>query len=106
MKWKKLKAYQPQAENEDIVLCCQLADAPHMIAGAKFDRRCSRCGAIVMIAPSGQLFLKNYPTTRIICVSCYMNQERPAVRHALAADPKTIEQELRNTIPNLWRKRN
>jgi hypothetical protein len=94
--------------DEPIYLICAPATAPATIRGSTFNHDCSRCSRRVMLAPSGQAWMKKYPESRILCAYC--NRDRPpgdAGRiKTLAASPAEIAAELKEAMTNLWRKRN
>jgi hypothetical protein len=55
---------------EDKVLVCMRADAEYTTRGSKFDSRCARCNARVMVAPTGQRLLRKNKSVKIICEGC------------------------------------
>jgi hypothetical protein len=93
---------------EPIVLICELADAPRMVAGSIFDRKCALCGTAVMIAPSGQRILRSGPV-QIVCAPCFIAAKVPGNGKPTAVRISPIDEllrELENTQPNQRRHRN
>jgi len=46
---------------DDHVLVCAPADTDYVVEGAKFDRRCDECGALVVTSPTGQKLIAREP---------------------------------------------
>ena len=93
--------------NEPIYLVCAPATGRFTARGSVFHHRCSRCERQVMVAPSGQAWLRKYGKTKIQCSYCY--EKRPPEDgglHTLAASVEEILNEMETSVPNLWRKRN
>jgi DNA-directed RNA polymerase subunit RPC12/RpoP len=88
---------------EPVTLICAPADALWTVPGSTFDRTCARCGRKVMIAPSGQRILREYPDAVIRCETCI---PRDATFELAAGTPKEALREARTMQPNLRRLRN
>jgi hypothetical protein len=90
-----------------LVLVCALADSPETTPGSDFSHTCAKCRRRVMIARSGQAFLKKKPHLVIKCEVCFFelfNSGKP-MDIRLAADPQKILDECRQRIPNFWSRR-
>jgi len=85
-------------------LICARADAKRTIPGSVFDKSCSRCGARVMIAPSGQRSLRTMAGLEVLCDVCFV--PAPDDRFMSAGHPGELEEELQHVVPNPWRGRN
>ena len=104
----------PKGEPQYIV--CAPADSHWMARGSSFDHKCSKCAARVMMAPSGQRFLKQRaaeqlvkrsPELSILCIACFLlERETPDDEFLLAAGVDEITAELKGSVPNRWRERN
>jgi len=96
-------------KDPDLLICAR-AGAPLIVEGSILGRNCGKCGGRVMIAPSGQDFLKEHPSAEIMCANCYVaslrSQGAKAERPRMAASPERIGQEMASAKPNLWRERN
>ncbi len=90
--------------NEKRFLICAPANAELTVPGSRFDKCCSACGSLVMIAPSGQGVLASYPDTVILCGSCY--SPLPDDSSERAASIKQMAQEVASAYPNPRRWRN
>ncbi len=88
-----------------IVLVASDAEAPRMVPGSIFDRHCGTCNRRLMIAPSGQQFLKDHPESGIICSACWFKMQDKGDT-TLAAEPEIILREATTSIPNFHRRRN
>lgn len=86
-------------------IVCALADHPTMVAGSSFEHSCGTCGRRVMIAPSGQRALKQWPM-RIICVRCAVAQVKASGEPVTAQLPEDFFDELDAEVPNTRRNRN
>jgi hypothetical protein len=90
---------------EETTLVCALADAPCVVKGSIFDRRCGTCQRAVMVAPSGQRVLRSRPATQILCMECFC-----AVTEGhdvmIVASEEEVRNEMRNVEPNYRRHRN
>lgn len=53
-----------------MILICQSAEFELPVAGSTFDRVCSKCGARLMVAPSGQEALVRDPSIELACIPC------------------------------------
>jgi len=84
-------------------LVCAPADALLAIPGSSFTRICSACSGRVMIAPSGQRFLKTNPSTRIICDRC---APLPQGQVKICTDVVSLIAEVKLARSNLFRERN
>jgi hypothetical protein len=89
-----------------MTLVCMRADAELAARGSVFDRVCSKCSARVMLAPSGQAFLKNDPDAAILCNVCYGAVASLDNLPHPAAPIETILQEIKTSGPNPYRRRN
>lgn len=97
---------------EPAVLICAPADAPTMVRGSSFDYRCHRCNECVMLAPSGQRYLKQHPNdTVLMCLPCakatVMRDPNATLmtENGMVSEPNAVG-ELEDIVPNVWRKRN
>jgi len=94
---------------DDRILVCMLAkQALFVTAGWKPEHKCGDCGEYVVVAPSGVAMLKQYPTTRILCLAC-LHMEYPTIEPVgveLAGPVEQIVEEVRTAVPNTWRERN
>lgn len=88
-------------------LVCAHATAEMAVANSSFDRHCSRCGSRVMIAPSGQRLLRK-KRLEIICAFCVPEVVAgfPHGDKVIIKRPAGSRGEMRNAMPNWWRKRN
>jgi len=90
---------------DEYTIVCAPADAPFMARGSVFDHACGKCGGKVMMAPSGQAFLRKHPRALIRCLRC-----RPMApqeyRPPETASLETLIEEARTAVPNLRRSRN
>jgi hypothetical protein len=94
-------------DNDDRpVLVAMNADCPRMVPGSIFNRQCSTCGGKVMIAPSGQKYLRQNPHAEIMCYRCYRRSDEDFQFSGLAAEPETIVHEMNSSVPNMRRYRN
>ncbi len=97
--------------DEPIILVCAHADSPKVVPGSIFTHRCQRCGAYVMVAPSGQEVLKANPLAIVICMDC-LNQDDIEVSNGeasncyLAESPEELAKSLAASVPNMRRRRN
>lgn len=89
-------------------LVCLRASYHTEVAGSVYDRRCGRCKAALMIAPSGQAFLKEKPATPLLCHVCYLADVKAGKIEdvELVADIDTIGREMRSLRPNNFARRN
>ena len=90
---------------ETFYLVCAPADAPLCVPKSIFGKECSECRRPVMIAPSGQGFLRDHPDASLICSHCFA-RARFTGKTQLAAPAGVIAAEKRNAVPNLWKYRN
>jgi hypothetical protein len=81
---------------------CAPADSPMVVPGSDFTHVCE-CGTRVMLAPSGQRYLKAHPAAKVICYGCIPDDDVDAI---LAADIETIISEARTAQHNFYRERN
>lgn len=86
---------------DDITLVCLPAEAPRCIAGSIFTKQCAQCSGRVMIAPSGQRFLKQNPAAHILCSRCY----RPELHGPFRIVPGALEEWNKMQL-NTWINRN
>jgi hypothetical protein len=97
-----------------VLVCAPAADALFMTRGTVFNCVCSQCSRRVMVAPTGQAFMKRNPSAVIVCFYCYRKGPEAKAPHAgwigtdgtLSEDPSAVKNELRNIVPNKWRERN
>ncbi len=104
----------PKPEPEFIV--CAAADNRWAARGSSFEHKCSKCSTRVMMAPSGQRFLKKRaadqavkgaPDLLILCSNCFLLERGLHDSELLlAAGVDEIAAELRSAGPNQWRERN
>lgn len=93
---------------EPAILICAPADAPMTVPGTIFNRFCATCGERVMIAPSGQRILREYPDATIQCGPCFETKPDPEITTVEIA-AGNLEEALREAAaahPNLRRNRN
>jgi hypothetical protein len=89
------------------LLVCALADAPQVVPGSTFDRRCTGCRRAVMIAPSGQRILRDDPAAQVLCVDCFCahgDGKDATIRPATSLEE--LRHEIRSARPNYPRYRN
>lgn len=79
-------------------------DAPIAAAGSSTDRKCSKCAKAVLLAPSGQRFMKANPDTIILCIRCFRPEEYGTGSPAASAEE--LKAEFRTAQPNTYRGRN
>ena len=92
-------------EKRKVGIVCMRADSPLTIPGSIYDRRCAKCLTPVMIAPTGQAYLKAHPDATIICPDCLPNKYE-TVGNGLTAPAEEIVEEMKTMEPNLRRYRN
>jgi len=85
-----------------ILLVSAPADAPMAVPGTIYDRFCMMCGKRMMLAPSGQCFLKQNPGAVILCLPCFVRGYPTGTGVLL---PGAIE-EAAAAVTNMWRYRN
>ncbi len=78
-----------------VLICMPLSQAAMVARNSTTDQKCSECGQRVLIAPSGQNFLKVNP---------YVPD--PEDIGQLAAPESEILAEAATAQPNMWRNRN
>jgi hypothetical protein len=88
------------------LLVAARATAKYTARDSTFDKCCKRCTERVMIAPSGQRFLKDRPGFEIICTQCFFETANPEDRIQLASSAETVLQEIAGMVPNHFRRRN
>ncbi len=92
---------------EILILMCALADAPLKVPGSAFKLTCSQCGRRVMVAPSGQKFLKAHPLARIECIECVAKKDAGKLDFGgTAATGDELRREIASFVENDWPKRN
>ncbi len=91
-------------DEKPVLVSIRAADATRKAAGSSTDSKCSQCQHPVILAPSGQRFLRSNPKAVIVCSRCYIPQ--PGDDPRLAADTKEIADEMRTAEPNDYRSRN
>jgi hypothetical protein len=87
-----------------VLICMPLSQAAMVARNSTTDQKCSECGQRVLIAPSGQNFLKANPDAAILCTACYVPD--PEDIGQLAAPEAEILAEAATAQPNMWRNRN
>jgi hypothetical protein len=87
------------------ILVCAPANAKSMITGSTLDHKCQGCGVRVMIAPSGQQFLKSNPDAVVQCLRCIPDHE-PEDMCGPVASGEELLRELIQAEPNMFRYRN
>ena len=101
-------ATAPTSEEDDSkVLICAPATQPLAVPSSSFNMFCSKCYTRIMIAPSGQDYVKLHPDTVLVCITCHLKNPLPA--DATIELPTTVERviaEARSAVPNFWSKRN
>lgn len=93
-------------DDDEIVLVCMSINAPFISRGSSVDRVCGTCGFHVMIAPSGQKFLRERPKTTIMCTACCAASTEDKEFRGFAADRETLLRECKTSMPNVHRQRN
>jgi hypothetical protein len=88
------------------IFVAALATAPFAARGSSFDKFCGACGKRVMVAPSGQLFLKKHPDIPIWCLPCVMERLPAGITFARSAHAETLDAETKTSVPNLFNERN
>jgi hypothetical protein len=91
--------------DDDYTIVCAPADAPLAPIGSVFHHACGACGGKVMMAPSGQAFLRKHPLAAIRCLRCQPIAPRD-YRPPETASLDTVLEEMRTAGPNLRRSRN
>jgi hypothetical protein len=91
---------------EPIVLVCMLADYPSTVPGSTFEHSCSHCDRRLMMAPSGQGFMREHPEAVKICFGCYRKIETPDDEWRLAGSKEQVLREISTSVPNDRRNRN
>ncbi len=93
-------------ERTEGILVCEYADAPLAVAGTVFSHTCIRCGARLMVAPTGQRILREHPKFATLCKVCYARDTTVPDHGYLAGTPEEIAQECISARPNPRRTRN
>jgi hypothetical protein len=89
------------------LICMRASKAAEVPLGASFDHLCSSCFQRVVVAPSGQRFLRTYPKTATICDACYWDEPRRwGTPSGTAAPVDEILAEMATKIPNPLRRSN
>jgi len=89
-------------------LLCALADAALIVPGSIFVK-CAECKIALMMAPSGQRLIARDPTIYPVCEMCFKRKENDGLdwEGPLLADTlEEIEEESRNALPSMRRRRN
>lgn len=95
------------AEDPVKLVVCARADAIRKAPGSAFNRTCSECETRVMIAPTGQNFVKANPDAKIICMGCFFARHAEQVTEiGLTGTPEEIAQEVAEALENDWPRRN
>jgi hypothetical protein len=91
-------------EERHMLVCAPLASAAMVARNSTTNQKCSKCEQRVLLAPSGQRFLKEHPDAAILCALCYSPNadDKPH----LAAPEAEILAEMETAQPNTWRNRN
>jgi hypothetical protein len=101
-------------------LICARADSPFTSPGSVFTHCCHKCGSRLMMAASGQRFLKKHPDATPICMTCVppgtqfsepRDGEHPhdvlrRMEGQLTGSVEEILAEYETREPNFWQKRN
>ena len=94
----------------EVVMVCARADSPRVVPNSDFSRRCDRCQTRIMIAPSGQAFLKTCNhLVSLVCYECWLNTRDVAILQAsiqACAPAKQLAEEIATSIPNPHLRRN
>jgi hypothetical protein len=95
-------------DGEEILMVCAPADSPLTATGSVFTYVCCRCTKHVMIAPSGQQFIRDHAADRItiVCMRCVDPADIPDDGIALTAPSEIVSAEVDSARPNDWRRRN
>src|SRR4051812_202484 len=94
-------------DDDKIVIVCLSSNAPLAVKGSTFDKTCRVCGTHVMVAPSGQEYLRAHPEAEVMCLQCFQKSNQKLEDCKLAApDKETILREVRSAEPNRHRNRN
>ena len=94
---------EPRAD-DTLTLVCAPADMPLVPIGAIFTHKCGECHRPVMLAQSGQQFLKTHPLAKIICFLCHDFSSGGV--GMLCSDVETLLNEVKTAQPNFRRQRN
>ncbi len=89
---------------DEILIVCAPADSPMAPAGSIFTRACYLCGARLMLAPSGQQFVKDHPEAKTICRRCV--PENATVDLGKGPPLEDIVRDVLSAIPNPYRNLN
>lgn len=88
------------------VLVCMSINAALMPQGSTVDQKCRSCDQCVVMAPSGQQFMRDHPDAEIMCFRCWQESGEQFEIGGFAADDETIRREAQTAVPNLHRERN
>jgi hypothetical protein len=90
------------------VIVCMDANAPFAVRGCDFSHCCVTCGRRVMIAPSGQRVLVQWPEISILCVECFRSIPgiEETVKSITFTEPGELATEMQGFGPNLFGRRN
>lgn len=92
---------------EKAIMICANAESAWATPGTTYTMCCHFCFQHVMVAPSGQQFLREHPAgVDLMCFRCYLKDHLYLGMPALAADVETVAREIRSAVPNLYRERN
>jgi hypothetical protein len=91
--------------SDDIYVLCAPADSKYYVPGSDFTHTCSKCGRRLMLAPTGQAFLKKNPHAKLVC-PCSADVILHAKSLGLTVPRDQMLDELMTTKPNPHRNRN
>lgn len=91
-----------------LLVCARAGSIPAVPPGTLFNQQCSRCNETVAIAPTGQKFCKENPSTVIVCHACLTPSElgEALSKMKTAGSPEELAAEFRSMKPNTWSNRN
>jgi len=82
-------------ETDRVLVAIRKKDIVYRIPGTKFNRCCSRCSAVVGIAPSGRRLLQAFPETVVLCGICARADRNLMEEGSLQVAPGAVD-ELRD----------
>jgi hypothetical protein len=99
-----MKKGKKQSIDDALCLICAAATSPMMALGSALDRCCSRCGRLVMMAPSGQRRIAAHKgRVAFLCLDCVTERE---LQCAVLGPLKDILDEMATAVPNPGMSRN
>jgi hypothetical protein len=90
-------------EEAPTLVCMPLAQAAMVARNSTTNQKCSKCQQRVLLAPSGQRYLKAHPEAVIVCAPCFAPEPGD---YEMAAPDAEIRGEMATAQPNTWRNRN